>query len=128
MLQIDLWKRVLIWLVCVTGLLLALPNAFYTRVEMANDAAIEIVAKGETPAWVLLLLSVIATLISFLIGNKGISTQLKYAEQYYIEAKANAFNKFNIYAYLNSSLNYISGTLFLVALSCVVSFVILNIN
>ena len=36
MLQIDLWKRVLIWLVCVTGLLLALPNAFYTRVEMAN--------------------------------------------------------------------------------------------
>ncbi|NIZ61286.1 protein translocase subunit SecD [Sedimentitalea sp. CY04] len=49
MLQIDLWKRVLIWLVCVTGLLLALPNAFYTRVEQANDAAIEIVAKGETP-------------------------------------------------------------------------------
>ena len=27
MLQIDLWKRVLIWLVCVTGLLLALPGA-----------------------------------------------------------------------------------------------------
>lgn len=49
MLQIDLWKRVLIWLVCVTGLLLALPNAFYTRVEQANDAAIEIIAKGETP-------------------------------------------------------------------------------
>ncbi|NRB18140.1 MAG: protein translocase subunit SecD [Rhodobacteraceae bacterium] len=49
MLQIDLWKRVLIWLVCLTGLLLALPNAFYTRVEQANDAAIEIIAKGETP-------------------------------------------------------------------------------
>ncbi|WIY23594.1 protein translocase subunit SecD [Parasedimentitalea psychrophila] len=49
MLQIDLWKRVLIWLVCVTGLLLALPNAFYTRVEQANDASIEIIAKGETP-------------------------------------------------------------------------------
>ena len=38
MLQIDTWKRVLIWLVCVTGLLLALPNAFYTRVEQSNDA------------------------------------------------------------------------------------------
>ncbi|ATG39840.1 protein translocase subunit SecD [Phaeobacter piscinae] len=49
MLQIDLWKRVLIWLVCVTGLLLALPNAFYTRVEQANDAAAEIIAKGESP-------------------------------------------------------------------------------
>jgi preprotein translocase subunit SecD len=49
MLQIDLWKRVLIWLVCVTGLLLALPNAFYTRVEQANDAAAEITLRGENP-------------------------------------------------------------------------------
>lgn len=49
MLQIDLWKRVVIWLVCVTGLLLALPNGFYTRVEQSNDAAAEIIAKGETP-------------------------------------------------------------------------------
>lgn len=49
MLQIDLWKRVLIWLVCVTGLLLALPNGFYTRVEQSNDAAAEIIAKGDTP-------------------------------------------------------------------------------
>ncbi|WP_264213800.1 protein translocase subunit SecD [Leisingera thetidis] len=49
MLQIDLWKRVLIWLVCAAGLLLALPNGFYTRVEQANDAAVDIIAKGETP-------------------------------------------------------------------------------
>ncbi|WP_281954669.1 protein translocase subunit SecD [Pseudophaeobacter arcticus] len=49
MLQIDLWKRVLIWLVCVTGLLLALPNGFYTRVEQSNDAAAEIIAQGDTP-------------------------------------------------------------------------------
>jgi preprotein translocase subunit SecD len=49
MLQIDLWKRVLIWLVCAAGLMLALPNAFYTRVEQANDAAVEIEMKGETP-------------------------------------------------------------------------------
>ena len=79
-------------------------------------------------SWVLFLLSVIATLISYLIGNKGITKQLVYAEQYYIEGKAKAFNKFNIYTYLNSAFNYISGTLFLVALTCVVSFVILNIN
>ncbi|GAA6207920.1 protein translocase subunit SecD [Cognatishimia sp. WU-CL00825] len=38
MLQIDLWKRVLIWSVCALGLLLALPNGFYTRVETHNDA------------------------------------------------------------------------------------------
>ncbi|WP_417818495.1 protein translocase subunit SecD [Tritonibacter scottomollicae] len=49
MLQIDTWKRVLIWLVCVAGLLLALPNAFYTRVEQSNDAYAEIAVQGETP-------------------------------------------------------------------------------
>ncbi|KUP91773.1 protein translocase subunit SecD [Tritonibacter horizontis] len=49
MLQIDTWKRVLIWLVCVTGLLLALPNAFYTRVEQSNDAYAEIEVAGATP-------------------------------------------------------------------------------
>jgi len=38
MLQIDLWKRILIVAMCVIGLFLALPNAFYTRVETHNDA------------------------------------------------------------------------------------------
>ncbi|MEO3413889.1 protein translocase subunit SecD [Roseovarius sp. CAU 1744] len=38
MLQIDLWKRVLIWGLVALGLLLALPNGFYTRVETHNDA------------------------------------------------------------------------------------------
>ncbi|WP_299076235.1 protein translocase subunit SecD [uncultured Ruegeria sp.] len=49
MLQIDTWKRVLIWLVCVTGLLMALPNAFYTRVEQSNDAKAAIELGIETP-------------------------------------------------------------------------------
>lgn len=49
MLQIDTWKRVLIWLVCVTGLLLALPNAFYTRVEQSNDAKAAIELGIDTP-------------------------------------------------------------------------------
>ena len=49
-------------------------------------------------SWLLFLVSVVTTLLSFLIGNKGISTQIKYAEQYYIEAKANSFNKLNIYS------------------------------
>ena len=38
MLQISIWKRILIWLVCAVGLLLALPNGFYSRVEAYNDA------------------------------------------------------------------------------------------
>ena len=49
MLQIDTWKRVLIWLVCVTGLIMALPNAFYTRVEQSNDAKTAIEVGIDTP-------------------------------------------------------------------------------
>lgn len=50
MLQIDLWKRVLIWGLCAIGLFLALPNAFYTRVETHNDAVKAIELGGSTPA------------------------------------------------------------------------------
>ncbi|MCV6595698.1 MAG: protein translocase subunit SecD [Mangrovicoccus sp.] len=46
MLQFPLWKRVLIWAVVVTGLLSAMPNSFYGRVESHNDAARAIEAQG----------------------------------------------------------------------------------
>ena len=49
MLQIDAWKRWLIWLVCAAGVVLAVPNAFYTRVESHNDAVANIELRGETP-------------------------------------------------------------------------------
>ena len=50
MLQIDRWKRVLIFGICLLGLLYALPNAFYARVEAHNDAVAQIEATGvETP-------------------------------------------------------------------------------
>ena len=49
MLQIDLWKRVLIILTCAAGLWLALPNAFYGPVEQHNDAVKAISVAGATP-------------------------------------------------------------------------------
>ena len=48
MLQVDLWKRVLIWTICAAGLWFAMPNAFYGQVERHNDAAIEIERQGST--------------------------------------------------------------------------------
>ncbi len=38
MLQIPLWKRILIWGVCALGILFSMPNLFYDRVERHNDA------------------------------------------------------------------------------------------
>ncbi|WP_299816791.1 protein translocase subunit SecD [uncultured Jannaschia sp.] len=50
MLQIALWKRLTILALCLAGLALALPNAFYSRVERHNDAVLA-VERGavETP-------------------------------------------------------------------------------
>lgn len=49
MLQFPLWKRLVIWGLVLVGLVLALPNLFYGRVEQANDARAEIVQMGATP-------------------------------------------------------------------------------
>ncbi|MGC1496487.1 MAG: protein translocase subunit SecD [Sulfitobacter sp.] len=49
MIQIDLWKRILIALTCAAGLWLALPNAFYGPVEQHNDAVGAIEIGGSTP-------------------------------------------------------------------------------
>ena len=49
MLQISVWKRIAIWLTCAVGLLLAMPNAFYTPVEQHNDAVKAIELSGSTP-------------------------------------------------------------------------------
>ncbi|MDG1738894.1 MAG: protein translocase subunit SecD [Paracoccaceae bacterium] len=42
MLQVDLWKRIAIWVAVAIGLAFAVPNGFYTRVEGHNDAAIAV--------------------------------------------------------------------------------------
>jgi len=48
MLDIPLWKRVVIWGLVALGVLLATPNLFYNRVEGHNDAA-QLVARGAEP-------------------------------------------------------------------------------
>jgi preprotein translocase subunit SecD len=49
MLQFSLWKRVVIWALVALGLWFAMPNAFYSRVEVHNDAVAEIAGFGSTP-------------------------------------------------------------------------------
>ncbi len=45
MLQFSLWKKGLIWLLCLIAIVFTTPNLFYTRVEKHNDAA-ALVEKG----------------------------------------------------------------------------------
>jgi preprotein translocase subunit SecD len=49
MLHVPLWKRIVIWGLVALGVILAMPNLFYDRVERHNDAARAIEAQGATP-------------------------------------------------------------------------------
>ncbi|MEO8530815.1 MAG: protein translocase subunit SecD, partial [Deltaproteobacteria bacterium] len=50
MLNMSLWQKIVIIGLCLFGIATALPNGFYTRVELHNDALIAIEKSGETPA------------------------------------------------------------------------------
>ncbi|MCO6382279.1 MAG: protein translocase subunit SecD [Vannielia sp.] len=49
MLNISFFNRLVIWLVVAFGLLVAMPNAFYSRVETHNDAVAAMDTGGATP-------------------------------------------------------------------------------
>lgn len=89
MLQIDLWKRVLIWTVCALGLLLAMPNVFYQRVEARNDAvaAIELGNSGngleaQAAMWPSFLPSGLVNLGLDLRGGAHLLAEVQVADVY----------------------------------------------
>jgi preprotein translocase subunit SecD len=92
MLQIDLWKRLLIWLTVGLGLALALPNGFYSRVEGANDAraALEAMPAGASdPAleaqaaqWPSFLPSFLVNLGLDLRGGAHLLAEVRVADVY----------------------------------------------
>ncbi len=49
MLQFSFAKKLLIWGLCAVGVLFAVPNAFYTRVEQANDARAQMASGAGDP-------------------------------------------------------------------------------
>jgi preprotein translocase subunit SecD len=46
--QTPLWQRLLIWGICALGLVYAVPNLFYPRVEAHNDALVAVERAGGT--------------------------------------------------------------------------------
>ncbi|MEC9103307.1 MAG: protein translocase subunit SecD, partial [Pseudomonadota bacterium] len=79
MLQIDLWKRILIWGTVALGLLLALPNAYYSRVEGYNDQ----VAVGQPgEGWVDWLPSNLVNLGLDLRGGAHLLAEVKVEDVY----------------------------------------------
>ncbi|NQY58568.1 protein translocase subunit SecD [Cognatishimia sp.] len=89
MLQIALWKRVLIWATCALGLLLAMPNGFYTRVETHNDAVASLEAgfsgngiEVQAAMWPSYLPSSLVNLGLDLRGGAHLLAEVKVADVY----------------------------------------------
>ena len=89
MLFIDLWKKIVIWVVVAVGLVLALPNAFYDRVEQFNDAEKAIEVGFDTPGnrdksglWPSFLPSGLVNLGLDLRGGAHLLAEVKVADVY----------------------------------------------
>ena len=79
MLQIALWKRLVIWIFCIGGLLLALPNAFYSRVENFNDAR---VLNETSDEWLSFLPSSLVNLGLDLRGGAHLLAEVQVSDVY----------------------------------------------
>ncbi|MCI5128876.1 MAG: hypothetical protein D3907_10350 [Candidatus Electrothrix sp. AUS3] len=78
--------------------------------------------------WIFLLLTIVATLLAYLIGNKAIAIQLDNARDYYLKGVEDAFNRKHILITVNTILNRATGLMFIAAISAIVAFVIINID
>lgn len=79
-------------------------------------------------AWICFLLSIILSLIAYHVSNKAIDSCLVIAEDYYIHGDGTAFNRRVWPSIINTWINHIVGTLFCVAITGVVVFVIVNLS
>ena len=93
MLQIDQWKRIAIWSLCALGLLLALPNGFYSRVEGYNDAQKLALTEGapvdsSAPTWPAFLPSKLMNLGLDLRGGAHLLAEVQVEDVYAARMKA----------------------------------------
>lgn len=79
-------------------------------------------------SWAAFVVSVVFTISSFLVSQKGISRQLKINESYYLEGKDEALKEINCWARATDGLNLISGIVFVLGIVCTTIFVALNLE
>lgn len=78
-------------------------------------------------SWALFCLSIVATVASFFISQKGLSTQLEYAEKYYLENDQSYLTKINPAARWTDLVNYGSAFSFVLAIISTIFFVVVNL-
>tara|TARA_R110001583_G_scaffold194927_1_gene367696 strand:- start:784 stop:1368 length:585 start_codon:yes stop_codon:yes gene_type:complete len=78
--------------------------------------------------WALLTLSILSSLLAYLIGNKAIEKELSKAHDYYKKGDEDAFDQKNGYIKFNKFLNYFTGLVFSASIILIILFVTLNME
>ena len=87
----PLWKRLFIWAIVATGLFMAMPNLFYSRVESHNDALTALAKSGAAPtaeqataiaAWPAILPNALVNLGLDLRGGAHLLAEVQLADVY----------------------------------------------
>ena len=79
-------------------------------------------------SWWVFGLSIVSTLVSFVLSQLAIKRQLKYAEKYYLEEEDWYLKKKNHPALWTEFVNYASGILFIAGILATICFVSINIK
>lgn len=79
-------------------------------------------------SWSLFTLSIISVIISFQVSNKGIETNIGYAEKYYLNNDSSYFDRENKWSNATTKINMISGATFIFAIVCTILFITINLN
>ena len=90
MLHFALWKKILVWGLCAVGVVAAIPNGFYTRVERHNDAVQALEAgvpptprlESDMSAWPSWLPSMIVNLGLDLRGGAHLLAEVEVTDVY----------------------------------------------
>lgn len=77
-------------------------------------------------SWLFLILTILATLISFLSSQRAINKQLLYAQEYYLNSNDDFLNKKNWPAIVTDWLNWGSAIFFVIAIVITTTFVSIN--
>ena len=79
-------------------------------------------------SWLMFILAIICTLISFLTSQESIKKELKRIYEYYLRKKEKAIKQRNLPAQITSWLSWASVIFYIVAISSTAGFVALNLN
>jgi hypothetical protein len=79
-------------------------------------------------ARVLLAISIVCSLLAYLISNKAMGVQLNNARDYYKKDIESAFSEKNVFTTINSYINIITGLTFAFAICLLITFITINIE